>query len=128
MRAPFGDIQRLRKDRLCAVEGQDLTLLIDAQHHGLDWRIQIQVSDVPHLVASTEGRLTPHFLPGYAPDLNPDELVWGHAKRTGVARQPLHESEKLEERVYNQLQAIADDPKQGHSFFKHSSAACISGC
>ena len=26
-------------------------------------------------VTSTEGRLTLHFLPGYAPDLNPDELV-----------------------------------------------------
>ena len=29
--------------------------------------------------AATEGRLTLHFLPGYAPDLNPDELVWSHA-------------------------------------------------
>ena len=27
-------------------------------------------------VASTEGRLTRHILPGYAPDLNPDENVW----------------------------------------------------
>jgi hypothetical protein len=26
-------------------------------------------------VASTEGRLTLHFLPGYALELNPDELV-----------------------------------------------------
>ena len=29
-------------------------------------------------VASTKGRLALHFLPGYAPDLNPDELVWSH--------------------------------------------------
>lgn len=26
--------------------------------------------------AATEGRLTLHFLPGYAPDLNPDERVY----------------------------------------------------
>ena len=26
-------------------------------------------------VAATQDRLTLHFLPGYAPDLNPDELV-----------------------------------------------------
>jgi transposase len=45
---------------------------------------------VKYYVASTEGRLTLHFLPGYAPDLNPDKLVWSHAKRTGVARKPLH--------------------------------------
>ena len=35
-------------------------------------------------VASTKGMLTLHFLPGYAPELNPDELVWSHMKRTGV--------------------------------------------
>ncbi|OMO15578.1 transposase, partial [Xanthomonas oryzae pv. oryzae] len=27
-------------------------------------------------VDSLKGRLTLHFLPGDAPDLNPDELVW----------------------------------------------------
>ena len=47
-------------------------------------------------IASTEGRLTLHFLPGYAPELNPDELVWSHAKRTGNARRPLQKGEKLE--------------------------------
>jgi hypothetical protein len=28
---------------------------------------------VKDYVASTEGRLTPHFLPGYAPERNPDK-------------------------------------------------------
>src|SRR6476646_8162763 len=44
---------------------------------------------VKDYVRSTQGRLTLHFLPGYAPELNPDELVWSHMKRTGVARAPL---------------------------------------
>jgi len=44
---------------------------------------------VKEYVASTNGRLALHFLPGYAPELNPDELVWSHMKRTGVARTPL---------------------------------------
>jgi len=30
---------------------------------------------VKEYVASMEGKLTLHFLPGHAPDLNPDELV-----------------------------------------------------
>jgi len=38
---------------------------------------------VKAFVASTNGMLTLHFLPGYAPELNPDELVWSHMKRTG---------------------------------------------
>jgi len=40
---------------------------------------------VKDYVQSTKGRLTLRFLPGYAPDLNPDELVWSHVKRTGRA-------------------------------------------
>jgi transposase len=51
-------------------------------------------------VASTQGRLTLHFLPGCAPELNPDELVWSYAKRTGVARKPLMKGEKLQWRVH----------------------------
>ena len=36
--------------------------------------------------------------------------MWSHAKRTGVARGPLQKGEYLEERVHEQLQAIADNP------------------
>jgi len=53
---------------------------------------------VKDYVASTNGRLTLHFLPGYAPELNPDELVWSHMKRTGVARTPLRKGETLAEK------------------------------
>lgn len=81
---------------------------------------------VKEYVAGTEGRLTLHFLPGYAPDLNPDELVWSYAKRTGVARRPLKKGEKLQERVHDQLQKIGNNPKLVRSFFKHPSVAYIS--
>jgi len=77
-------------------------------------------------VTSTAGRLTLHVLPGYAPDLNPDELVWSYAKRTGVARRPLMTGEKLQERVQEQLQGIGDNPGLVRSFFKHPSVAYIS--
>ena len=60
---------------------------------------------VKEYVASTAGKLTLHFLPGYAPDLNPDELVWSHAKRTGVARSPLKAGEKLQCRVDARVRA-----------------------
>lgn len=76
---------------------------------------------VKEYVASTAGALTLHFLPGYAPDLNPDELVWSHAKRTGVARSPLRKGEKLKERVDAQLQSVAEDPALVRS---NSTKAC----
>ena len=83
---------------------------------------------VKDYVAATQGRLTLHFLPGYASDLNPDELVWSHAKRKGVARRPLQSGEKLEARVRDQLESIAQNPELVRSFFKHPSVAYISDC
>jgi transposase len=81
---------------------------------------------VKQYVASTQGRLTMHFLPGYAPELNPDELVWSHAKRTGVARSPLKAGEKLQPRINAQLQSIAKNSALVRSFFRHPSVAYIS--
>jgi len=83
---------------------------------------------VKEYVASTQGKLTLHFLPGYAPDLNPDELVWSHVKRTGVARRPLQKGEKLGPRIHEQLAQIGRNPKLVRSFFKHPSVPYISEC
>jgi transposase len=35
---------------------------------------------VKAFVESTEGKLHLYYLPGYSPELNPDETVWGHVK------------------------------------------------
>jgi transposase len=83
---------------------------------------------VKEYIAATEGRLTLHFLPGYAPDLNPDELVWSHAKRTGVARKPLMKGEKLQVRVHEQLLNIGQNPALIRSFFHHPNVDYISDC
>jgi transposase len=76
-------------------------------------------------VASTDAMLTLHILPGYAPELNPDELVWSHMKRTGVARSPLHRGEKLQEKIEAQLGAIKRMPRLIRSFFKTPAVAYI---
>lgn len=76
-------------------------------------------------VNAQKGKLTLHFLPGYAPELNPDELVWSYAKSTGVARSPLRAGEKLGDRVQAQLSEIARQPDLVRSFFRHPSVAYI---
>jgi transposase len=78
-------------------------------------------------VASTDGRLTLHDLPGYAPDLNPDEWVWSHMKRTGVARTPLRRGEKLRDKIEAQLVRIKRMPQLIRSFFQAPSVAYITG-
>jgi transposase len=81
---------------------------------------------VKNYIASTEGRLTLHFLPGYAPELNPDEPVWSHVKRTGVARRPLLKGEKLGPKIQEQLEHLRQNPKLIRSFFQHPDVRYIS--
>jgi transposase len=75
--------------------------------------------EVRDYVSSTNGKLTLHFLPGYAPELNPDEQVWSHVKRTGVAKNPLPKGEKLEPKIHEQLAKIQRNSKLVRSFFRH---------
>ena len=44
-------------------------------HRVVDGLLARKDTVVKHYVTSTDGRLTLHVLPGYALDLNPDELV-----------------------------------------------------
>lgn len=68
-------------------------------------------------VQSFAGKLELHFLPPYAPDLNPDEFVWGYAKTNGVSKKPLQQNESLKERVISDLEAIKRDRNLVKSFF-----------
>jgi len=80
---------------------------------------------VKDYVQSTKGRLTLHLLPGYAPELNPDELVWSYVKRSEVARTPLRKGERLRDKIDAQLAAIKNAPRLIGSFFKAPSVAYI---
>jgi transposase len=79
-------------------------------------------------IESLQGKLQLHYLPGYAPDLNPDELVWNHMKRTGTAKKPLRKGDQLQSRIDADLQAIQRNPKLVRSFFRAPSIAYISDC
>jgi transposase len=81
---------------------------------------------VQEYVASTKGRLEFHFLPGYAPELNPDELVWNHMKRTGTAKNPLVRGESLHDRIDVELLEIQRNPSLVRSFFRTDSVSYIS--
>jgi transposase len=81
---------------------------------------------VQEYVASTKGRLELHFLPGYAPELNPDELVWNHMKRTGTAKSPLAKGESLHDRIDVELLEIQRNPCLVRSFFRTDSVSYIS--
>jgi transposase len=78
---------------------------------------------VAQYVQNLKGRLELHFLPGYAPELNPDEFVWNHLKRQGVSKTPLRRDESLRSRVHADLAAIKSRPALLRSFFHAPSVA-----
>ncbi len=80
---------------------------------------------VTEYVASTAGKLELHYLPGYAPELNPDELVWNYMKRTGTARRPLAKGDKLQDHIEADMLAIQRNPCLVRSFFSAPYVAYI---
>ena len=82
---------------------------------------------VKDLIQELEGKLELHFLPPYAPDLNPDEFVWGYMKTNGVSKKPLRKNESLKKRVQSDLAALKGNRKLVRSFFGAESVAYASG-
>ena len=82
---------------------------------------------VKEFVASLKGRLSIFILPPYAPDLNPDELVWNYIRQTGTARSPLKKGESLMERTFIDLELIAQDRALVKSFFRNESVSFAAG-
>ena len=78
---------------------------------------------VAEYLKGLKGRLEFHFLPGYAPELNPDEFVWNHLKHQGVSKTPLRRDESLRSRVHSDLAAIKSHPALVRSFFHAPSVA-----
>jgi transposase len=58
-----------------------------------------------------------HYLPGYAPEINPDEYVWSHLKAQGPRKTPLKQGESLKEQVITILEAIKANFQLVRSFF-----------
>ena len=80
---------------------------------------------VTEYVAGTKGKLELHYLPGYAPELNPDELVWNYMKRTGTTRRPLGKGEVLQDNIEADMLAIQRNPGLVKSFFRAPYVAYI---
>ena len=76
-----------------------------------------KAKSVAKYVQSTKGRLELHFLPPYAPDLNPDEFAWSHLKQNGTSKKPLRKNEALRQRVEQDLAEIKEDRSLVPSFF-----------
>lgn len=119
-----------------ALNGEKFVQLLKKMMHKRKKPVHLVVDGLPahkrlivkEYVQSTKGKLTMHFLLGYAPDLNPDELVWSHAKAAVGRRAPLKKGQKMQQRVDEELGKIKSNRPLIRQFFMHPSVAYISDC
>ena len=75
-------------------------------------------------VQENAARLTVEFLPGYAPELNPDEHVWCHLKGM-FKRNPVEQGANWDEEVRETMELIQEDRGLVRAFFGHPEVAYI---
>lgn len=78
---------------------------------------------VKAFIASLGGAVSIFLLPPYAPDLNPDELVWHQMRHLGTSKRPLKKGETLKERAIADLESIKANKKLIKSFFNEASVS-----
>jgi transposase len=72
---------------------------------------------VKQFAAQTDGRLRLFFLPGYAPELNPDEWVWKHVKHDRIGRTGVTGPDGLKAKALAALHRLQRLPHLVQAFF-----------
>ena len=91
-------------------KGRKIALIVDGH--------PVQKSDaLKRWVADQAGALTLHFLPGYAPELNPDELL-NHDLKLGLTKRRPRNRAELKSAVRSHLHKRQKQPRVVKNFFK----------
>lgn len=81
-------------------------------------------ASVRRFLQNNKRRMRVHYLPGYAPDLNPDEHVWGLLKGW-LRSDPLEAEEDLKEVVTESMNNMRADPRLVRKLFDHPEVAYV---
>jgi transposase len=73
---------------------------------------------VKQFAAATNGRLRLFFLPGYSPELNPDEWVWKNVKHDRIGRAGVTSPDDLKAKALAALHRLQKLPHLVRSFFR----------
>jgi transposase len=80
---------------------------------------------VKEYAASTGGRLRIFYLPGYSPELNPDETVWSYVKHHVVGNNIISGTEQFLRVVKEALYSLMHRPSIVSAFFRKPSLQYI---
>ena len=73
---------------------------------------------VKEFVKSSNGKIELYYLPGYSPELNPDEFVWNHVKRHTIGKMNITGPDHLKKLAFSALRRLASIPNIILGFFK----------
>ncbi|GHT94721.1 hypothetical protein FACS1894141_1920 [Spirochaetia bacterium] len=80
---------------------------------------------VKEFVESTNGKLKLFILPGYSPELNPDETVWAYVKHHAVGKKIITGADQFLKVVKEALYALMHRPSIVSAFFRKPSLQYI---
>jgi transposase len=72
---------------------------------------------VRKFVESTEGQLELYYLPGYSPELNPDETVWSYVKHHSIGKQVITGPDQFKKLALGTLRKLQKLPGIVKNFF-----------
>ena len=85
--------------------------------------LQAHKAPIVREVTQADPRLTLHYLPPYAPDLNPQEGVWSLTKYHRMANHTIDELDALHAEARRHLGDVGRDPTLLRSCFKGAGLA-----
>lgn len=102
---------RFTKSLHCHFKGRKIFFIIDgASPH--------RSQAVKQFVKSNSSWLSLHLLPGYSPELNPDEEVWNYSKTKRLNAKPMRDKIQLSSYVSRALRSLQKRPDKIKLFFE----------
>ena len=92
-------------------------LIRSAWRNGYETELSLPWKDIQPWLTRNRGRLRLFFLPGYSPELNPDELLNQDVKSNAVGRRPPVDAENLMSNVRGYVRSTQRMPHLVRSFF-----------
>jgi transposase len=77
-----------------------------------------EAKSVQRYLETVKDRIRLFFLPPYAPEINPDELVWNDVKNNGVGRTLIRTRTDLDHAVNSRLRLLQRNPDKVRASFQ----------
>ena len=115
-----GSFIEFLKSLLKSVESKKIFLIVDGSSIHKAKKVKDFLAD-----NEVKGRLEIFILPGYSPELNPDEWVWNNVKNTRLGRVVSHDKNDLKSKAIGALRRLQKTPALIRSFFRDPDLAYI---